>query len=163
MLVALFSDIHDHTTHLLLALQTAREQGCTHLCFMGDMAGFSTFSLLCEEWPFGMDIVFGNNEYEIAAFRRFADKQLGTTLHGVEADIVLDNRHVYFTHLPWHAKKTAEAGGHDAVFYGHTHEAGISQIGRTLLVNPGEIYGRQAAPSIGVYDTTDNSARIICI
>ena len=34
MLVALLSDIHDHTTHLLLALQAAREQQCTHLLFM---------------------------------------------------------------------------------------------------------------------------------
>lgn len=161
MRVALLSDIHDHTTHLLLALQAAREAGCEHLLFMGDMAGTTTFRTLREEWHAGIDLVLGNNEYETGAFQRMAKAWAQTTLHGYEADIVLDHRHIYFTHLPWHALNVAQAGTHDAVFYGHTHEPEIAMIGRTLLVNPGEIYGRQGPPGIGIYDTTTNTARLI--
>ena len=65
MLVALLSDIHDHTTNLLLALHSAQEQGCSHLLFLGDMAETSTFRTLRDEWPHPIDLVFGNNEYEI--------------------------------------------------------------------------------------------------
>ena len=68
MLVALLSDIHDHTTNLLLALHTAQEQGCSHLLFLGDMAEASTFRTLRDEWPHPIDLVFGNNEYEIKSF-----------------------------------------------------------------------------------------------
>ena len=138
MLVALLSDIHDHTTHLLLALHTAQEQGCTHLLFMGDMAEASTFIMLREEWTM-------------------------TTLHGAQADIVLDSRRIYFCHLPWQAAQAADSGLYDAVFYGHTHTPEVRHAGRTLLANPGEVYGRQNPPSIGIYDTVDNSVRIIPI
>lgn len=163
MLIALLSDIHDHTTHLLMALHAAREMGCTHLLFMGDMAGTSTFRTLREEWPHGMNLVFGNNEYDTHTFFRMAEQWSDTTLHGMQADITLDTRRIYFTHLPWSAVKAAETGLYDAVFYGHTHCPESRQIGTTLLANPGEVCGRQGAPTIGVYDTNSNSIRFVTI
>lgn len=163
MLVALLSDIHDHTTHLLLALHAAREQGCTHLLFMGDMAGISTFRTMREEWPHDIDLVFGNNEHETGAFTRMARQWDRTRLHGQEGDIMLDGRRLYFTHLPWHATRAAECGLYDAVFFGHTHTPEMLSVGKTLLVNPGEVYGRQSKPSIAVYDTQTNSASFVRI
>lgn len=163
MLVALVSDVHDHTTHLLLALHEARAQGCTHLLFMGDMAGLSTFRTLREEWAHPIDLVFGNNEYETAAFQRAAEQWHHTTLHGATADLVLDGRRIFFCHLPWTAAKAAESGLYDAVFFGHTHAPETLSIGSTLVANPGEVYGRQGTPSIGVYDTCTNTVRIIHI
>ena len=163
MLVALLSDIHDHTTHLLLALPAAGQEGCTHLLFMGDMTSASTFRTLREEWKHGIDLVFGNNEYELGVFRKMADKWPQTTLHGDEAYLTLDGRRIFFTHLPWAATKAAESGKYEAVFFGHTHCAEQWNLGSTLVVNPGEVYGRQGTPSIGVYDTETNTARIIPI
>lgn len=163
MRVALLSDIHDHITHLLQALIAAREQGCTHLLYMGDMARISTFRTLREEWPYAIDLVFGNNEYERAAFQRAAQQWHSTTLHGDFADLVLGGRHIFFTHFPWTAAKAAESGGYDAVFFGHTHVPEMQNTGNTLLVNPGEVYGRQGTPTIGVYDTESNTVRIITI
>lgn len=161
MLVALLSDIHDHTTHLLLALHAAHEQGCTHMLFMGDMADMSTFRTLREEWHHPIDLVFGNNEYERTSFAKAARLWPDTVLHGDAADIILDRRRVFFCHLPWAAARAAETGRYDAVFFGHTHEPGILHQGNTLIANPGEIYGRQGPPTIGIYDTSTNSVRII--
>lgn len=163
MHVALLSDIHDHTTHLLLALHAARECGCSYLLFMGDMAGMSTFRTLREEWPFPVELVFGNNEYELDSFKRAARQWPGTTLHDHTADIRLDNRRIFFCHLPWQALRAAETGLYDAVFYGHTHVPEIRTCGNTILANPGDVYGRQGTPSIGIYDTSTNSVRIISI
>lgn len=161
MLVALLSDIHDNTTHLLLALHEARVQGCTHLLFMGDMATLSTFRILREEWPHPIDMVFGNNEYEIRAFQRAAEQWHSTTLHGETADLALDGRRIFFCHLPWTAARAAESGVYDAVFYGHTHVPETLFAGSTLIANPGEVYGRQGRPTIGVYDTSSNTVRIV--
>ena len=163
MRIALLSDIHDHTTHLLLALEAARAAGCTHLLFMGDMAELSTFRTLQEEWEHPIDLVFGNNEYQMTEFQKMAAARDNTTLHGEIADITIRNRRIFFCHLPWTALKAAESGGYDAVFYGHTHAAEIRSVGNTLLVNPGEIYGRQSRPSIAVYDTDTNTARLVLI
>lgn len=163
MLVALLSDVHDHTTHLLQALHAARVEQCTHLLFMGDMARLSTFRTLREEWGHHIDLVFGNNEYEIAAFQRAAQQWHSTTLHGESADITLGGRRIFFCHLPWTAAKAAGTGKYDAVFFGHTHMPKILTIGPTLVANPGEIYGRQSKPSIGIYDTESNTVRIVNI
>ncbi len=163
MLVALLSDIHDHTTHLLLALQAAQERGCTHLLFMGDMASASTFRLLREEWPHPLDLVFGNNEYELQAFERMASQWPHTTLHGAHADITLGTRRIFFCHLPWDAGRAASSGKYDAVFFGHTHKAEVSTSGRTLIVNPGEIYGRRETPGFAVYDADTNTVQLISL
>lgn len=163
MRVALLSDIHDHVTHLLLALEAARSEGCTHLLFMGDMADLSTFHLLLDEWQHPIDLVLGNNEYRISDFRHLANTREHTRFHGEMADINLLARRIFFCHLPWTALKAAESGRYDAVFYGHTHTSEIRQVGHTLLVNPGEIYGRQSHPSIGIYDTETNTAHLVLI
>ena len=163
MRIALLSDIHDHITHLLLALEAARAGGCTHLLFMGDMAELSTFRTLLEEWGHPIDLVFGNNEYQLREFRKMAATRDNTNMHGEIADIILQNRRIFFCHLPWAALKAAESGQYDAVFYGHTHAPEIRHLQGTLVVNPGEIYGRQGKPSIGIYDTGSNSAHLIHI
>lgn len=163
MLLALLSDIHDHTTHLLLALQAAQEHGCTHLLFMGDMASVSTFRTLREEWPHPIDLVLGNNEYEIDTFQRLSTLWPHTRFHGTHADIVLNGRHLFFCHLPWTASQAAASGRYDAVFYGHTHIPDQQMSGHTLLANPGEVCGRHGSPTMGLYNTTDNSFRLLTI
>lgn len=163
MRAALLSDIHDHETHLLLALEAAREADCTHLLFMGDMAGLGTFRTLLDAWEHPIDLVFGNNEYQLGEFRKLAAASRHATLHGDTADIELSARRLFLTHFPWAAQKAAESGLYDAVFYGHTHTAEIRRLGNTLIVNPGEIYGRQSKPGIGIYDTNSNTARLVHI
>lgn len=164
MKIALLSDVHDHELRLLSALERARELGCTHLFFMGDIATLSTFRMLCEEWTHGIDAVFGNNEYDWDAFHRMANRYAHVTLHGTVATLTTaDNRRCYLTHLPWKALQAAESGEYDAVFYGHTHSADISQMGSCLLVNPGEIQGRQAPPGIGVYDTAAHQVTLYTV
>lgn len=161
MKIALLSDVHDRDLKLLAALEAAKELGCTHLFFMGDFATVSTFRLLCEEWKHGIDAVFGNNEYDWDAFHRVANRHAHVTLHGTIGCVTTeDGRRCYLTHLPWKALQAAESGQYDAVFYGHTHCADITQMGACLLVNPGEIQGRQAKPSIGVYDTTEHQVAL---
>lgn len=158
MLVAVLSDIHDHITRLLAALAHAQAAGCTHLLFTGDMAELSTFRLLAEEWPHGVDAVFGNNEFERTAFARFARTRSNIHLHGDAADILLDGRHIYLCHYPVLAAKAAAGGGFDAVFFGHSHQAEYAVSGTCLLANAGEVCGeRYGCPSIGIYDTADNS------
>lgn len=157
MKISLLSDIHDHTAHLLLALEEARRQGCEHLLCLGDIVMPSTFRTLCEEWTPGMDVVFGNNEYEREALYRLADTFPHVSLHGDEARIVLDGRSVYMTHLPQRAARQLGAG-FDLVCFGHTHEKLLLDSKGTLFLNPGEVLGRRSQPSLAVYDTATHRA-----
>lgn len=154
MKIAVISDIHDHVTHLLQAICTAEEEGCERAIFLGDMVHASTFSLLLSDWSKPLDLVFGNNEYEIETFIRMAENSPNATLHGEYGVLTVDSQHLFFCHLPALAKRAIETGQFDAVFYGHTHCADRRTIGTCLMANPGEVLGRQSVPSIGIYDTS---------
>lgn len=153
MKIAIVSDIHDHINHLLSALTTAEQVGCERMLVLGDMVHASTLSLLLEEWQKPLDLVFGNNEYEIEAFSAIADAAPHVTLHGDYGTTECNGQVIFFCHMPATARQALESGCFDAVFYGHTHCADWQQIGSTLYANPGEVTGRQSQPSIGVYDT----------
>ena len=61
-------------------------------------------------------------------------------------------------HYPHTALRVALSGGDDAVFCGHSHKAECCGIGPCLLANAGEVCGeRYGIPSIGLYNTADNS------
>lgn len=158
MLIAVLSDIHDHTLRLLTALAHAQAAGCTHLLFAGDAAELATFRLLAEEWPHGMDAVFGNNEFERTDFARFAQSRKGVRLHGDVGEVELGGRRIYLCHYPHMATQAAVSGAYDAAFYGHSHCAETAALGRCLLANPGEVCGeRYGIPTFGIYNTADNS------
>lgn len=164
MLIAVLSDIHDHITNLLTALALAQEAGCTHLLFTGDAAELSTFSLLAEEWPHGIDAVFGNNEVDRPAFARYAATRTGLHLHGDDATVQMGERRIYLCHYPHTALRVALSGGYDAVFYGHSHKAECCGIGPCLLANAGEVCGtRYGTPSFGIYNTEDNHFSLLRI
>lgn len=158
MKAVLISDIHDHTAHLLLALEQARCLGCEHLLCMGDITTLGSFRTLCEEWRQGMDVVFGNNEYDREAFFRLADTFPHVSLHGDEGRIVLDGRAIYMTHLPQRAARQVGMG-FDLICFGHTHEKLLLTTDTSLLVNPGEVQGRRSHPSLAVYDTAAHSVK----
>lgn len=163
MLVAVLSDVHDSVTRLLTALAYAREAGCTHLLFAGDMESSTTFRLMREEWPHGMDVVFGNNETERVTFAHLAQEWEATRLHGDVGTLKLAGRRLFLTHYPHVAAQAAATGEFDAAFFGHSHKAesvyvSTAQGGRCLLANPGEVCGlRYGHPTFGIYNTDDNT------
>lgn len=160
MNVALLSDIHDQTSHLLAALARAQEEDCRHLLFMGDMEELETFRLLRGEWRGPIDLVFGNNEYDRNEFLHLARSFSQTTHHGDTGDIDLGGHRVAFTHYPAPALRLAETGRYNAVFFGHTHIPEQKKVGFCLLANPGEIQGRRR-PCFSVYSTEENAVRLI--
>lgn len=161
MLIALFSDIHDHTAPMITALHRADALGCQHLLFMGDLTSLSTMQTMREEWPHPIDLVFGNNEQHHDSHLQLAESLPDTTHHGTAASITIDSRRIFFCHYPHTAAREAALGTYDAIFYGHTHIAAQQQGKHSLLANPGEIQGRTGMRSFGIYDTRDSSLRII--
>ncbi len=159
MKIALMSDVHDRTENLLLALYQAKQAGCARLFYMGDIVELSTLNLMLEEWQLPAYLVFGNNEYDRASHQRMAAQYKDIVHHGYEAEIEVENRNIYFTHLPYQVSEKAESGKYHAVFFGHTHVAEQFTRQGTLVVNPGEVGGVRRPPSFAVYDTETNDVR----
>ncbi len=159
MLVAVISDVHDNITNLLTALAIAEQKGCRHLLLTGDIASLSTLRTLREEWEYGIDLVFGNNEWERAAHLQLAEQFHHCRHHGDSADFTLEERRIFMTHYPHIAEQALLRGDYDAVFYGHTHYAEQRVGKKCLIANPGEIAGVRGKPGFAIYNTADNSLR----
>ena len=78
-----------------------------------------------------------------------------------------NKKRIAFTHFPDVAKKLAQSGKFDLVFYGHTHrpwdEKVISRDGKNIechMINPGELAGQFYKPTFAVYDTTSGSLEL---
>ncbi|MFH1894549.1 MAG: metallophosphoesterase family protein [Patescibacteria group bacterium] len=62
-------------------------------------------------------------------------------------------RKIAFCHFPEIAKELAKTQKYDFVFYGHTHKPWLKKIGKTKLVNPGNLANIFYKPTFAVYDT----------
>jgi uncharacterized protein len=58
----------------------------------------------------------------------------------------------------------ARGGQFDVVCYGHNHRFEITRLGKTLVINPGELFGGLTGEStFVVYDTRSDTAEKIVV
>lgn len=151
MLAAVLSDTHDHISNLRRALSLARERGAGLLIHCGDLVSpFMLRELAAFDGP--VHVVFGNNEGDILLLTQVAAGLPNLTLHGLLGQLELEGKHFAFTHTTELARPLAESGRFAAVFCGHTHAALTERVGECLLLNPGDVMGKDARPSFAIYD-----------
>ena len=80
-------------------------------------------------------------------------RALVVTLHDTFYEAELGGQHVAAVHFPELGKALAAGGRYDVVFYGHNHQQATEHVGKTWLVNPGEVMGRFGRSTYVVYDT----------
>ncbi len=155
MKIAICSDSHDHIPHLREGVMLANDHGCTALIHCGDL--ISPFML--EElarFAGAVHLIYGNNagdQHLIASLihHRFPS----ITHHGVFGAIEAGGRRIAFHHYPAMARNLARSGAFDVVCCGHDHTYLVERVGTTLLVNPGELLGKEARPSFAVLETSN--------
>ncbi len=82
------------------------------------------------------------------------------TLHDAFWEAELGGRKVAAVHFPELGKALAAGGQFDIVFYGHNHQQATERVGKTWLVNPGEVMGRFGRSTYVIYDTDSNQADV---
>lgn len=146
MKICIVSDSHDRADPLLVAVRAAQAEGAEAVIHCGDIIGGHTLRpLLALGIP--VHAVHGNNLGDPLALERLAVASHGRlTYHGVDAELRLAGRRIYFTHLPHQARGLACTGDYDLVCCGHTHAASVAQQiniqgAQTWLINPGTVAG----------------------
>lgn len=154
MNIAVISDIHDRTDHLALAMEKILASPCSRIFCLGDISSPHTLKELIElSQKLPIDLVLGNNDYETRAFEQISKKSPNLSLYGEEATLLIDKQRIALTHSPYRALTLAHTRKYHCVFYGHTHQAKVENIGGCLLANPGEIQGRTGTISYGIFHT----------
>lgn len=158
MLIAVMSDSHDNIWNLRDALAIIKKRNAEMIIHCGD---FIAPFMLAELDQGGIPVhgVFGNNDGDKYLLTKFSLTSLTSiTLYDPVGLFEVDGFKIGFTHHGIVGEGLAAGGNFNLVCFGHSHEYFFKKIGRTILLNPGEIMGKNGFPSFCLVDT--NTAKI---
>jgi hypothetical protein len=152
MKIAILSDSHDNIPNLRAAVEHCNGIGAALLIHCGDL--ISPF-MLDELARFGgaVHLVYGNN----AGDQHLISRACGTRFpsmshHGTLGAVEAGGLKIAFTHYPEMARGLLAKGGFEVVCCGHNHRYQVAATDNGLLINPGELLGKDARPSFAVLD-----------
>ena len=152
MRVAILSDSHDHILNLRAAVTYCNAYSVSVMIHCGDL--ISPF-MLDELARFGgaVHLVYGNNVGD----QHIISQSCGTrfpsiTHHGVLGAVEAGGRTLAFTHYPEMARGLASQNRFDVVCCGHNHRYQVEKISNSLLVNPGELLGKDGESGFCILD-----------
>jgi len=161
MKIAILSDSHDHIPNLREAVWLSNQRGCAMLIHCGDL--ISPFML--EElanFAGAVHMVYGNNAGDQHLISSHCGNRFPTlTHHGVLGAVEAGGLKIAITHYPQMARGLATSGQFDVVCCGHNHLRRVEEIGRALLLNPGELLGKDARPSFLVLACPDRTVEVV--
>jgi len=151
MKVAIMSDSHDRIDHLSLAITEAEKRGVERIFHCGDL--ISPFMLITlAKFQGNIDLILGNNRGDVGLMFHLLKNYSNITLHGDFAYLKVEGFRIALVHYPKLGYPLAKSQDFDFVFCGHTHKFEVKEFGRCLLVNPGELMGKEGPPTFVVLD-----------
>ncbi|MDY6903623.1 MAG: YfcE family phosphodiesterase [Thermodesulfobacteriota bacterium] len=153
MRIAVMSDSHDNIPNMRKAVAEIRKRDCEMIIHCGDfVAPFMLTELEQAEIP--VHGVFGNNDGDQYLLTRNAlTLHKHITLHGTVGQIDAEGCTIAFMHDGVIAEDLAVAGRFEIVCYGHYHAFTQKKVSDTLLLNPGELLGKDDDAGFCVVDT----------
>nr|WP_320011436.1 YfcE family phosphodiesterase [uncultured Desulfobulbus sp.] len=152
MRIAVLSDSHDQIPNLHAAVTRANRAQADVLIHCGDLISpFMLRYLSAFEGP--VHLIYGNNVGD----QHLISSRCGTLFpnishHGTHGQITLGDRRIAFVHYPRLAKEVAQSGVYHLVCYGHDHIFHSERLGSCLLLNPGDLLGKEERPSFALVD-----------
>jgi len=146
MKIAIVADTHDNWPNFKKAIDWIKNEKIQLILHCGDIMSQEMIDQSLNY--FGGDIKFvkGNADYGLD----IPDKM----------ELQFNSKKIGFAHFPDAAKKLAQSGNFDLVFYGHTHRPWDEKIGDTHMINPGELAGQFYKPTFAVYDTATGNLEL---
>lgn len=139
MKIAIISDTHDNLTNIKKAFDWIKKEKIMLVLHCGDISRQETIDFMEKNYDGEIKFVKGNADYDLP----FPDRM----------ELEFNKHKIAFAHFPDIAKRMAQSGKFDLVFYGHTHRPWDEKIGSTHMINPGEMANQFYKPSFAVYDT----------
>jgi hypothetical protein len=134
---------------------------CDQLLCLGDLCAPFTAAQIEQAFPGPLHLVWGNNDGDREHIAAKLAHRGNAHLHDEFAELELDGLRLALTHYPHLATALAAGQQYDLVCHGHNHQRQQRVVGRTLVVNPGEVMGRFGVVSCAVYDTVARTAELL--
>jgi putative phosphoesterase len=167
MKVGIISDTHDQVDLIIKAIKVFNKEKVGLVYHLGDYC--APFWLhLFKDLKCKVKGIFGNNDGDIYKHLKWAPKNM-EFFDKFHVDTV-NNKKICLVHGDPEELVQAlfESKRYDVLLRGHNHLAEIKKNQRTLLINPGSLVKpfkglkfRWTKPSVAIYNTISNKARII--
>ncbi len=157
MRIAIISDTHDQVANLRAAVKYCNAFNVQLLIHCGDL--ISPF-MLDELAAFAgaVHLIYGNNVGDQHLISQACGVRFpGITHHGILGAVEAGGIKIAFNHYPQLARGIASQGIFDVVCCGHNHCYNVEQIGNTLLINPGDMLGKENQPSFAIFDSSSRT------
>ena len=162
MFIGIMSDAHDNIQGVKDSLKAFSKKGVKLVLFAGDMIG-SGNCYTFEGCGMAVKLVFGNNDGDRVGLQRdFA--RVGGEFLGDFGEVEADDLRIALMHGTEEplVKAVVASQLYDVVVRGHNHRAEVSCHGKTLLINPGEIWGHLTGRrSAAILDTSNMKVEMI--
>lgn len=154
MRIAIMSDSHDNIWNVRRAIEMIEKRAhCIIHC--GDLISPFVLKELCL-FPGPIHLVSGNNDGEQHLLTKYAGAQFrNVTHHGIIGRLKLEECLIGFTHYYPTARGLATMDQYALVCYGHSHVHKMEEIEGRVLLNPGEIMGKEGPPTFCVFDSVE--------
>ncbi|XAL99814.1 metallophosphoesterase family protein [Phycisphaeraceae bacterium D3-23] len=167
--LGLLSDSHGDADITRRAVDLLLADRADLLIHLGDVNSDSVLDALAVHFPDGhpdaggrvpVHVVFGNTDYDTAAFARYA-ADLGLSVDHPAGRLSFDGKRIAFTHGHLDdAMHAAIADGCDYLLHGHTHLAADNTINDTRVICPGAL--TRASPlTAAILDLSDGKLDLI--
>jgi uncharacterized protein len=164
MNIAIISDVHNNQTNLEKVLGYCTENKIKKMICCGDLASLETLDFLNDNFSEEIYFTFGNMDDDFLKNYSFNNNQYKETHLSRDCGTAeFDGNRVAFVHYPEVARKLAETGKYDFVFYGHTHKPWEEIIGNCKILNPGNVAGEIYPATFAVWNTENSNFDLIRI
>ncbi|MBT9171416.1 MAG: hypothetical protein DDT18_01791 [Actinobacteria bacterium] len=165
MKIAIISDSHDNLANLKKAISWIEKEKIKVLLHCGDMSSSETLKMILENYSGKVYIVLGNMDKDYFLERELSSFKDSSRLKIEEkiSEIEIDGKKIAFTHFPKIAKELAKKQKYDIVFYGHLHLPWQKKVGKTRLVNPGNLAGLIFKATFAVYYTETEKLELMIL
>ena len=146
MRIAIVSDTHNNWANFKKAIEWIKKQNIQLILHCGDICNQETIDDAKKIFDGDIRFVKGNGDHDLNLPQKM--------------ELEFNGKKIAFCHFPDIAKKLAQSGGFDLVFYGHTHKPWDEKISECHMINPGELAGQFYKPTFAVYDTAKGSLEL---
>lgn len=174
MKIGIISDTHDQLESVEKAIKILQKEKVSLIIHCGDWVSPFVPQFIYTLKPkleIPIKSVFGNNEGDhFRFFERKNKENWNIEFYKESFELEIDGRKIVVYHG---SNKTLtnsliQSQIYDAVFTGHTHQALIEKVGKTLHLNPGSTTGYAFGKitkekTLGLYETKTNQGKIIKI
>ena len=155
MVIAIMSDSHDNLENVRRALDMIQNHRASMIIHCGDLVAPFTLRELAR-FPGPVHWVLGNNDGDPYMLTRISLTEFNTVEpHGALGRLSIEDTSIAFIHSEEMGYALAHTGDYDLVCCGHTHVHRLEKIKDTILLNPGDIMGKDGPGSLCLFDTAE--------